>query len=372
MTLTLHPANLQGEIAAMPSKSDLHRLMIAAWLARQDITDLPIISDDIAATRDCLLATDGVLNCRESGSTLRFLLPVMAAIGGTHAFTGEGRLPDRPLEPLLSLLRQHGVAINGSKLPLTISGQLQAGTYILPGNISSQYITGLLFALPLLPGNSEILLSSPLESAGYVEMTLRTLEKFGIIAQKSTKGWYITGGQVYRAVSDLTPEGDWSNAAFWLAAGLKVAGLDENSAQPDRQVMQLLNTGHHMDASQCPDLVPIMAVYAATHHKHYAITNAARLRIKESDRLAAMANNLKALGAELIEQPDGMIINGGKQLSGGVTVDSFGDHRIAMAMAIAALHCAQPITLTNAEVVTKSYPDFWDDYKNYGGIVHGL
>ncbi|MCL2447180.1 MAG: 3-phosphoshikimate 1-carboxyvinyltransferase [Oscillospiraceae bacterium] len=373
-TYKLHPAKLCGEIAAMPSKSDLHRLMIAAWLAGQDITSMPIISDDIAATRDCLLATDGVLNCRESGSTLRFLLPVMAALGRTVTFTGEGRLPERPLEPLLSLLRANGVKIQGDTLPLTISGQLQPGTYTLPGNISSQYITGLLFALPLLPGISKIVIDpdKPLESIGYVEMTLRTLRKFKVIIPRDIgyRRWQIAGRlhrNIYREVDDLTPEGDWSNAAFWLAAGVNVSGLDPSSAQPDSAIINLLQTCTSMDASQCPDLVPIMAVHAAAHYKHYEITNAARLRIKESDRLAAMVQNLTALGANVTEHPDGMTIRGATPLRGGVTVDSHGDHRIAMAMAIAVLHCRQPIALTNPEVVAKSYPDFWDDYVKCGG-----
>jgi len=370
MTLTLHPAKLQGEIAAMPSKSDLHRLMIGAWLAGQDITTLPIISDDIAATRDCLLA-NCTLNCRESGSTLRFLLPLMAALGRTVTFTGEGRLPERPLEPLLSLLRANGVTIQGDTLPLTISGQLQPGRFELPGNVSSQYITGLLFALPLLPGNSEIILTSPLESAGYVEMTVRTLNKFCVFVEPSQIGWFVHDWSLYKPATSLAPEGDWSNAAFWLAAGVNVVDLDKNSAQPDRKIVQLLQNLGDMDAAQCPDLVPIMAVVYALRPGEHRIYNAARLRIKESDRLAAMAQNLKALGAEIEEQPDGLKIHGSKTLRGG-TVDSFGDHRIAMAMAIAALYCDTSVTLHGAEAVAKSYPHFWADYQRLGGEVHGL
>jgi len=366
MKLTLHPAKLQGKIAAIPSKSDLHRLMIAAWLAGQDITALPIISDDIAATRDCLLA-NCTMNCRESGSTLRFLLPVMAALGRTAIFTGEGRLPQRPLEPLLGLLRQHGVAITDETLPLQISGKLQPGRYELSGNVSSQYITGLLFALPLLQGDSEIILTSPLESAGYVEMTMRTLEKFGVIAQKTPNGWHVPGKQFYQPVSIIQPEGDWSNAAFWLAASVDVIDLDNYSAQPDRAIVQLLQNMGDMDAAQCPDLVPVMAVVYALQPGKHRIYNAARLRIKESDRLAAMSQNLKTLGANITEQPDSLTIHGQAKLCGGVTVDSFGDHRIAMAMSIAALYCDEPIKLTNSHVVAKSYPDFWDDYVKLGG-----
>jgi len=373
MTVTLRPGTLEGEIAAIPSKSDLHRLMIAAWLAGMDIDTLPVISDDIAATRDCL-QRNAVCNCRESGSTLRFLLPVMAALCRTITFTGEGRLPERPMQPLVDLLREHGCTVSREKLPITISGQLQPGNFALPGDISSQYVTGLLFALPLLNGNSEITLTSPLESRGYVDMTLRTLRKFNVVINETAHGFAVPGGQTYLPPGGtLMPEGDWSNAAFWLAAnalgsGIRVTGLDEGSAQPDRAIAGLLKNCGDMDASQCPDLVPIIAVVMAltpgdrlAPAGRHEITNAARLRIKESDRLHAMAVNLNALGADVTELPDGLIIRGRPSLRGG-EVDSFGDHRIAMAMAIAALMCEQEVTLQGAQAVRKSYPAFWEDY----------
>jgi len=370
MTVMLRPGKLSGEIAGMPSKSDLHRLMIAAWLAGMDINGLPVISEDIAATKRCLEETYGVLNCGESGSTLRFLLPVMAAMGSNITFTGVGRLPERPMQPLIDLLREHGCVINSERLPIGISGQLKAGRFVLPGNVSSQYITGLLFALPLLQGSSEIVLGSSLESAGYVEMTLRTIEKFGIIIQKMSHAWHIDGPQKYTLppATQLKPELDWSNAAFWLAAGVRVTGLDQNSAQPDRAIASLLENCDEMDASQCPDLVPIMAVAMALRPGKNQIVKALRLRLKESDRLAAMARNLTALGAGVTELPDGLVICGETSLRGG-EVQSFGDHRIAMAMAIAALKCEQGMRLHGAEAVQKSYPAFWEDYQRLGGRV---
>ena len=373
LTVTLKPGRLAGEIAAMPSKSDLHRLMIAMHLAGMDVDDLPVISDDIAATKDCL-QSDGICNCRESGSTLRFLLPVMAALGRTVTFTGEGRLPERPMQPLVNLLRGHGCAINSDRLPIAIAGRLLPGKFTLPGNISSQYITGLLFALPLLSSESEIVLTSPLESSGYVNMTLRTLKTFGIEIEQSAMGYRIRGNQTYLpADSPLTAEADWSNAAFWLAANalgsdIRVTNLDENSAQPDCAIVPLLKHCSDMDASQCPDLVPIMAVVMALTPGEHKIINAVRLRLKESDRLHAMAQNLCSLGADVDELPDGLVIRGKDSLRGG-EVSSFGDHRIAMAMAVAALRCEQNVTLHGAEVVRKSYPKFWEDYQRLGGQV---
>jgi len=373
MTVTLQSGTLTGEIAAMPSKSDLHRLMIAAHLAGMDINALPVISDDIAATKECL-QSGSVCDCRESGSTLRFLFPVMAALGRQVIFTGEGRLPERPMQPLVDLLREHGCIIDSDRLPIAISSQMQAGNFALPGDVSSQFVTGLLFALPLLEGGSEITLTSPLESRGYVDMTLRTLRKFGILIEETPYGFTVPGRQKYLPPGEaLTPEGDWSNAAFWLAAGalgsqINVTGLDKTSAQPDRAIAGLLKSCDDMDASQCPDLVPIMAVVMALTPGRHEITNAARLRIKESDRLHAMAVNLNALGADVTELPDGLIIRGKPSLRGGET-QSFGDHRIAMAIAIASLKYEGPVTLHGAGAVRKSYPAFWEDYRRLGGQI---
>ncbi|MDR3313549.1 MAG: 3-phosphoshikimate 1-carboxyvinyltransferase [Oscillospiraceae bacterium] len=395
---TLRAGVASGRVIAPPSKSDLHRLLVAAALcgsaARVDCgTDA--LSEDIAATQDCLRSLldaqspSPALDCRESGSTLRFLLPLAAALGKTAHFTGTGRLPERPLEPLLTLLRTHGVQVEGDRLPLRISGQLQVGKYALPGNISSQYLTGLLFALPLLEGDSVIQLTSPLESAGYVTMTMRTLRRFGVRYILDTpESCVLPGGQRYHsAETRLTPEGDWSNAAFWLAAGaltgeITLAGLSADSAQPDAAILPLLRRmgaiveanpageirvcksslrGAELDASECPDLVPTAAVLMALAQGESRIHHAARLRLKESDRLAAMAQNLHALGAQVEELPDGLLFHGVPQLRGGA-VQSFADHRIAMAMAVAALRAQGETTLGGAESVRKSYPAFWEIY----------
>jgi len=354
----------------MPSKYDLHRLMIAAHLAGMDLERLPVISDDIEATKECLQNMSG--DCRESGSTLRFLLPVFAALGREVTFTGTGRLPERPMQPLIDELRAKNCTIDRDRLPIAIAGRLRPGVFTLPGGVSSQYVTGLLFALPLLEERSEIALTSPLESRGYVDMTLRTLRKFGIVIQETATGFGVPGGQRYLPPEGaLIPEGDWSAAAFWLGANalgsrVRVTGLDGDSAQPDRAIMSLLENRGVMDASQCPDLVPIMAVVMALSPGRHEIINAARLRIKESDRLHAMAANLNAMGADVTELTDGLIINGKPALRGG-EADSFGDHRIAMALAIAALKCEGAVTLRGAEAVRKTYPRYWEDYQGLGG-----
>ena len=397
MTVTMRPGRLAGSISAMPSKYDLHRLMIASHLAGIELDGFSVISDDIAVTKECLLCLPPrdasvscesrfnaaapprgglwqqpvICGCRESGSTLRFLLPVFAALGRSVTFTGEGRLPERPMQPLIDQMREHGCAIDRERLPITIAGRLQPGTFTLPGDVSSQYVTGLLFALPLLAGDSEIVLSSPLESRGYVDMTLRTLRKFNIAIHETARGCEVPGGQQFLmpVPSLLIPEGDWSAAAFWLAAGVRVTGLDETSAQPDRAIAGLLrDLPGEIDVSQCPDLMPVLAVVMALTPGERAITNAARLRIKESDRLRAMAANLQALGADATELPDGLVIRGKPMLRGG-EADSFGDHRIAMALAIAALKCEGSVTLHGAQAVAKTYPDFWEDYQRLGGKI---
>ncbi|MDR2753610.1 MAG: 3-phosphoshikimate 1-carboxyvinyltransferase [Oscillospiraceae bacterium] len=377
--MTLTPGCLQGKIAAIPSKSDLHRIAIASSLAGQDCGAVPEISEDIGATKAALQAIFSekmtTVDCKESGSTLRFLLPVAAALAKSCTFTGTGRLPARPLQPLLGLLRAHGCAIDAERLPLQIGGRLLPGRFALPGNISSQFVTGLLFALPLLPDGSEIALTSPLESRGYVDMTLRTLACFSIVIEKTPQGFFVPGGQCYLppASALLAPEGDWSNAAFWLAANalgsdVTVANLDRESAQPDRVVERLFAQSGDLvlDAAACPDLVPIAAVVMALTPGVHTIQNAARLRLKESDRLAAMAQNLNTLGAEATELPDGLRIRGSNHLRGGV-VESHNDHRIAMAMAIAALRCDGPVLLRGAQAVAKSYPGFWEDYNRLKG-----
>ncbi|MBR3910173.1 MAG: 3-phosphoshikimate 1-carboxyvinyltransferase, partial [Anaerotignum sp.] len=332
------------------------------------------------------------------GSTLRFLLPVAAALGRHTTFTGQGRLPERPIGILLEELAQHGCSVNGDKLPVEIDGQLESGVFTLPGNVSSQFITGLLFALPLLEGDSEIRLTTDIESKGYIDMTLKTLRIFGIEITEREHGWFIPGGQAYNGPRMRFTEGDWSNAAFWLTAGaikgsIGCQGLDMESAQGDRAIVSLLEEfgaetkmilnqitvtnkemkGIRIDASQIPDLVPVLCVAGAAAEGKTEIYNAGRLRMKESDRLAVMAECLQKIGVEVEEREDGLIITGGcNPPEGEIVIDSHGDHRIVMAMAIAAVSLGVDITIENAEAVNKSYPSFFIELKKLGGVVDGI
>ena len=315
----------------------------------------------------------------------------MGALGHRASFYGEGRLPERPLSPLYEELTAHGCVLSpkGSR-PLVISGKLKAGTYTMPGNVSSQYISGLLFALPLLTGDSKILLEGKLESRGYVDMTLQVIRKFGIQIEESDTGFTVPGGQTYQAPQSYVVEGDWSNSCFFLVAGalaeggICVKGLSQQSLQGDKKILDLLKNfgaevwqgenevivkpgklrGITIDASQIPDMVPILAVLACAAEGRTVIENAGRLRIKESDRLATVSQVLNGLGAKVKELPEGLIIEGlaGEQMSGG-TADGANDHRIVMMAAISSLLCKEPVIITGAEAVSKSYPDFFWDLK---------
>jgi len=405
---------LSGEITAITSKSQAHRILIASALSgcHKDVL-ISDTSDDIEATRNCLsqLGEDiPVFNCQESGSTLRFLLPISMALKAKAVFTGTGGLPERPLSPLKEQMEAHGCvfSVSGEEI-CTIEGGLTGGKYELSGNVSSQFITGLLFALPLLPESSEILLSSPLQSAGYVTMTLQVLEMFGIkievlfdedSSEEAYSAFRIKGKQKYVSPGDLTIEGDWSNAAFWLAAGaistdpgisVTCRGLNFLSSQGDRKITAIIKAfggnivksgtnvtassgglrGIEIDAAQIPDLIPVISVIAAVSSGTTKIINAERLRIKESDRLHGIYDCLTKLGADVTEYPDSLIINGKECLSGG-TVSGFNDHRIVMSMAIAALRCNSPVTITGADAISKSYPLFFEDFKKLGGEVEVL
>lgn len=384
-------------IQIISSKSDAHRALICAALSKapcQVIYDGT--SKDIEATEKCLAALQAGqsdMYCGESGSTLRFLLPVMGALGHKAAFHMEGRLPERPLSPLYEELESHGCTLSPQgETPLTIEGQLQPGTYTLPGNISSQYISGLLFALPLLEGDSNIRLTSSLESAPYVDMTINVLTQFGIRIETTETGFTIPGKQVYKAPERYIVEGDWSNACFFLAAGalteggIKVTGLNPDSFQGDKAILDILkemgatvtaeadgiivspgNTLHgiHIDVSQIPDMTPILSVLALAAEGTTTITGAARLRIKESDRLAAITETLTALGGHIEEQPDGLIIKGGSRLQGGI-IHAHNDHRIAMMAAVASFISDAKVTIQGSDAVNKSYPAFFEIWKEAG------
>ena len=415
-----NPLN-KGQVRVISSKSDAHRSLIAAALAEDEsVLFVDGWSDDLEATIRCLEALGAeiykepsgievvpirrnldkaaVLDCGESGSTLRFLLPVAAALGRHTTFIGQGRLPERPVSILLEELAKHGCSVTGDGLPVEIDGQLESGVFTLPGNVSSQFITGLLFALPLLEGDSEIVLTTEVESKGYIDMTLKTLKIFGVTVEETETGWKVPGGQSFVGPRMRFTEGDWSNAAFWLTAGaikgsVGCQGLDMESAQGDRAIVSLLEEfgaetkavlnqitatnkemkGIRIDASQIPDLVPVLCVAGAAAEGKTEIYNAGRLRLKESDRLAVMAECLKKIGVEVEEGEDTIVITGGcNPPEGEVVIDSHGDHRIVMAMAIAAVSLGVDIVIENAEAVNKSYPSFFIELKKLGGVVDGI
>ncbi|WP_283609494.1 3-phosphoshikimate 1-carboxyvinyltransferase [Faecalispora anaeroviscerum] len=409
----ISPARLCGSLTVPPSKSAAHRAIFCAALARGESRLYNVSnSEDMRATLgaiqamgvnvtregDALVINSGgkwedeaEIDCGESGSTLRFLIPVLAALGISARLTGRGRLPYRPLDTYLECLPPHGAVLQSKGgLPLSIGGGLIPGEYELPGNISSQFITGLLLALPLLPGDSRICLTTPLESAGYIDLTLAVLRDFGVEIRTKENGWEIPGWQQFQA-RDYTVEGDWSQAAFFLAAGalggeLHIHGLRRDSAQGDRECAALFQRfgaridwqgdvltvsgaplrGIEIDAAQIPDLVPILAATAALAEGRTIITGAARLRLKESDRLAAMTNALSALGAKITQKPDGLVIDGVPQLLPG-TAEGCNDHRVVMAMAVAALRGAASTIITDAASVAKSYPNFFEEYNRLGG-----
>lgn len=420
MDIVISPGLLQGRVSIPASKSAAHRAMLCAALAPgvstlfpvQPIQDILVTLNAVRALGAAADLEDGMItvkgglplpceaavDCVESGSTLRFLTPIVAALGLPTRFSGRGQLPNRPMTPLTDELARHGAVFNtGGQEMLSVSGQLQPGQYRLAGDISSQYITGLLLALPLLKGDSEIVLTSPLQSAGYVDMTLQTLAQFGVKVDAIAGKYRIKGKQIYHPQS-CAIEGDYSGAAFWLAAGvlyggLEVSGLDAHSLQGDKAIVNILSSmggklkiaedrlikaspqslhNIQLDVSQIPDLLPILAVTAVFAQGVTTLSGAARLRIKESDRLHTVTAGLQALGAIVEEHPDALVITGGKPLVGGVTVDSFGDHRIAMALSIAALGCQQPVTITGVQCVSKSYPDFYKDFQELGGVYHVL
>ena len=417
-----------GCVKIPPSKSAAHRQVLCAALSRGkcEVSNVDM-SEDIKATVAAVTALgakvhfeeetaaltidasslggqNAVIDCGESGSTLRFLIPIAAALGISARFLGKGRLPQRPLGVYRELLPAHGVEFRSQGgLPLEISGRLKSGVYRLPGDISSQFITGLLLALPLLEGDSEIVLTSPLESKGYVELTLSVLREFGVVAQETSQGWKVPGNQRY-AVRNSCVEGDWSQAAFFLCmaalsttgASVEIKGLRPNSLQGDRACVDLFRkfgvqiswhgeslmawnsrasepygglTGFTIDASQIPDMVPALAVCAALSRGETRIVNAQRLRLKESDRLAAMAEALNSVGGKVETTADGLVIQGVPSLGGGVAHGK-NDHRVVMAMAAAGLRSKDPLVVTDAQSIRKSYPGFFNDYIMLGGSAH--
>ena len=390
MNICITPQKLSGAVTPPASKSMAHRAVLAIALAGGTGT-LSNLSDsqDIQATKRCVEALKAprpdealpFLDCGESGSTLRFLIPIALAAAGGGVFTGHGRLMERPQQPYFDIFDEKGIFYEQKDGILTVRGTLTPGVYRLPGNVSSQFVTGLLYALPLLPGDSSVEITTPLESSGYVDMTLDMLQKFGITVENQHYAVFrVPGNQTYQA-RDIAVESDWSQAGFWYAAAfldnhVDIQGLNADSTQGDRVVAslywKLAKPGDvDIDVSGCPDLLPPQAVMAAARQGTTRFINAARLRIKESDRLSTTAALLNHLGGSAEDGPDSLTVHGVPSFSGG-TVDGANDHRIVMAAAIAATHSAAPVTILGAEAVSKSYPSFWEDYKRLGGVFDVL
>lgn len=414
MEMRCTPAILSGKIKAISSKSHAHRVLICSALASEPTKiNCNVLSKDITATVECLkmlgaeikieentlfvnpqkFSEKAEIDCGESGSTLRFLLPVVSALGIDTTINAHGRLPERPLSPLKEELEKKGVVFKtDNKYPLHITGNLQRGEYELAGNVSSQFVSGLLFALPLLDGDSKISLIPPVESKSYIDMTVATLRDFGILIEETENTYIIKGNQKYISPKEITIEGDWSNSAFFLCAGalskdgVTVSGLNINSTQGDKKILDILKRmgasvevndeitvkknklmGTMVNGGDIPDLVPIVSVMGAMCDKGVThIVNASRLRLKESDRIATTEALLTKVGAAVSETDDGLVIWGENDLIGG-RVEGANDHRIVMSAAILSCLCALPVDIVDAEAVNKSYPHFFEDFNSLGG-----
>ena len=416
-TFRFSPAHLHGTVHAPASKSHGHRLLIAAALS-----DAPCVirnigdSDDIRATIRCLSALgasflqegsdllvtpvtrkvrEATLHCGESGTTARFLTPVAAVLADKAHIVGTGRLTQRPMRELLCAMRENGITFSADHIPFDLSGTLKSGDYCLPGNISSQYVSGLLFALPMLEGDSTVTLTTPLSSSGYVNMTIDVLETFGVRVIRCENGFSVPGGQTYRSPGFADTEGDWSGSAFFLAAGaiqgpVTVMGLNPESSHKDRLILDYLSRfgaqitldadsvtvsrsslcAIQADTDENPDLVPVLAAVAACSRGTSVFSGCSRLRLKESDRLNAICETLSSFGIRT--QTDGETL----QITGGVLTgaecSSLNDHRIAMMAAILACSARDSVTLHQPMSITKSYPDFYNDYLALGGSIDGF
>ena len=422
--LKIYPSNLKGEVKIPPSKSMAHRAIICAALS----DGLCIIenidySDDIIATIDAMNSLGAkivkhkdyievigaygsdekpqetrIIDCNESGSTLRFLVPISLLFKGSSKFIGRGNLGKRPLTTYYNIFERQGIeySYEEGNLNLVINGELNPGTFEVEGNVSSQFITGLLFTLPLLKEDSKIIITTEMESKGYIDLTLRAMSDFGVeIINNNYREFIIKGNQKYNA-RNYRVEGDYSQAAFFLCADslgndVLCKDLDLNSLQGDKEVIDILErmnvvfnandigvkgttngelASTVIDGSQCPDIIPVLTSVAALTKGTTEIINAGRLRIKECDRLAAVTSELNKLGAKIIEKEDGLVVTGVEKLQGGVEVWSHKDHRIAMTLAIASTRCEEPIVIKDYECIAKSYPKFFEDFKALGGNVH--
>lgn len=419
MDILIKPSKLHGSVNAVSSKSDAHRALICAALAdRASKVSFNVRSKDIEATVNSLnalganivftsygakvqpignnLIKKATVNCNESGSTIRFLIPVAGALGTDAEFTGSQRLSQRPIEPMRSEMIKNGCSFSRNGVfPLKVSGRLSGSDFKIAGNISSQFVTGLLFALPII-GSGKIELMPPVESEKYIDMTVNTMRKFGINVIKDGNTFIVPPGSRYTVLRDeYAVEGDWSNSAFFLAAGalgdaVTVTGLNMNSLQGDKKIVDIIKAfgaevdvqnnevtvkksrlkSVKIDASQIPDLVPIISVLASYADGETKVCNAGRLRIKECDRLAALSTSLTSMGCKLKETQDGLNIIGSSELKFCET-NSYNDHRMVMAMAVAGTF-SNGVTIKNAQAVEKSYPDFFRDFNSLEGKAYVL
>lgn len=381
------PSRLSGSIEAIPSKSYAHRILIAAALSdRPTDVRIPRLSKDICATLEAIgglgcsvaqnklgdvftvtpicrasLPDECSIHCSESGTTSRLILPIAAAIYDKVTVCGEGSLISRPFDELCRVMEEHGVTLSSDRLPITAKGRLKPGDYRIKGNVSSQYISALLMALPLLPEKSRIVLTEPLSSAGYVDMTLKVLATFGVNIAPSLE----IEPQRYVSPGYIEVEGDASNAAFFSAAGVKVTGVPEDTLQRDAVFSSICDQSV-IDIDQFPDLAPILAVYACMKTGRTELVGTERLRIKESDRVESIRALITSLGGTVEVLDNSIALTGTGRLRGG-TVDSFNDHRIVMSAAIASTVCDGTVTIVGAEAVEKSYPEFFEDFNRLGG-----
>ena len=389
MDIKISPGKLKGNITAIPSKSPAHRLLICAAFSDGETTlHCPETNQDIEATVRCLNAlgakirrtNDGYsvipaqnfpqstqMDCSESGSTLRFILPIVCALGIETTIKMSGRLPYRPMSPLWEELERMGCCLSRPTADtIHTTGKTVPGEYRIPGNVSSQFVSGLLFALALMHGASTLQITGNLESKPYVTMTTNALNRFGV----ETTDFRVTGGYPFHTPGILGVEGDWSNAAFFLVATalgneITVSNLDAASPQGDRRIAEILERDQNIvSAADIPDLVPILAVYFAARNG-VIFTDIARLRLKESDRVASVCQMLESLGIRTASDDNTLTVYAGKLSAG--TVKTYADHRIAMAAAIAATVAEGPVIIQTAECVAKSYPTFWREYKALGG-----
>lgn len=430
MDIRIEPGPLSGSVQAIASKSELHRMLICAAFAEKPtellVSGSPydgthVLPNDILATIRCLRALGAgfeirpgairvtpadpetkpeapLLDCGESGSTFRFLLPVAAAFCGSASFSGAGRLPERPITDLADALEQHGVAFSSRTLPFSIQGKPNGGVYEIPGNISSQYLTGLLLMLPLLGEKADICLTTSLVSSGYIDITTHIMEDFGARVICTGNIWKLYESKPFTSPSRLCVGGDWSNTAAFLTASMLrkdnavcCRSLLPDSPQGDRKIRSLLEAfgaetsiiddgiltkvgnlhGTTIDIDETPDLLPVLAIAACAAEGTTQFTNAARLRLKESDRIESVAALIRDLGGTAETAADSLTVHGTGFLRGG-TVNAANDHRIVMAAAIAASLCEGPVTIQGAEAVSKSYPTFFEDFAAVKGVSHVL